>query len=494
MHILALLLQVVSAPTARPRLVAVVVMDQMPIRLWDRLLPELPAGGLRRLVDGGVSLVGVYGHAMTATAPGHALLATGADCGRTGIVDNEWMERTPWRRVHADDDPQFGTSPANLRATTFADSLSSATGGRARIVSVSLKSRAAVLLAGRHPTAVVWYDPPAGEWRTSAYYGALPVWAARSDPRTQVGKDWRPSLDGRKLARLGGPDDAPGEGDFKGLGRTFPHPVRSPETLVATPAANDLIMDVALAGAAAEGLGKDDVPDLLLISLSATDYVGHVFGPDSQEAVDTFFRADRAIARLLGWLHQHVGTGKYEVVVTSDHGAGSLPERNGAVRLPPDTDIASAIQKRLAPGHEVTFIHPNLFLEPRDPAALRTARTALLGLPGVERVLAAAELAAPMDDIAERVRRSWDPVRSGDLYVVLAPNCAFEENMTLGAGTGHGSPRDYDREVPLVFFGAGIKRRAGRERVAEEAVAPTIAALLGVPPPPAASEKAIALH
>jgi len=125
---------------------------------------------------------------------------------------------------------------------------------------------------------------------------------------------------------------------------------------------------------------------------------------------------------------------------------------------------------------------------------VRTARSALLGIRGVERVLAASELVAPTDEIAELVRRSWDPLRSGDLYVVLAPNCAFEENMTLGAGTGHGSPRDYDREVPVVFFGAGIKRRAGRERVAEEAVAPTISALLGVPIPPAASEKAIVLH
>jgi hypothetical protein len=495
-HVLALavLLELLSAPVAKPRVLALVVVDQMPIRLWDRLVPELPPGGVRRLVSDGAAFTAAYGHSMTVTAAGHALLATGADAGRTGIVDNEWVERHPWRRVHADDDEKFGTSPANLRALTFADSLVATTAGRARIVSVSLKSRAAVLLAGRHPTAVVWYDVQLGQWKTSAYYGTLPAWAAQSDPRQQIGHDWRPSLDGKKLARLGGPDEAPGEGNFAGLGTAFPHPVDSALALQATPAANDLIMDLALAGAAAEGLGKDDVPDLLLISLSGTDYVGHVFGPDSQEAVDAFFRMDRAVARLLAWLDRHVGAGKYDVVLTSDHGATSLPERNGAVRLPPDGEIGWNVEKQLAPGHEVAFIHPNLFIEPRDPAALKTARAVLQSMRGVERVLDASDLVAPGDDVTERVARSWDAERSGDLYVVLAPNCVFEENMTLGAGTGHGAPRDYDSEVPLVFFGAGVKPRAARERVAAEAVAPTIAALLGVPAPPAASAKAIVLH
>src|SRR5262249_20918272 len=162
---------------------------------------------------------------------------------------------------------------------------------------------------------------------------------------------------------------------------------------------------------------------------------GHVFGPDSQEAVDTFFRMDRAIARLLLWLDKNIGDGRFAVVLTSDHGAASLPEKTGGVRMPPDNEIAAAVEKVVGDGHKVAFVHPNLFLEPRDPAALRLARTALLGMRGVERVLDAHDLAPPRDDIAELVARSWDPERSGDLYVVLSWNGVFEENTVLGQGT-----------------------------------------------------------
>src|SRR5207248_1881682 len=141
--------------------------------------------------------------------------------------------------------------------------------------------------------------------------------------------------------------------------------------------------------------------------------------PDSQEAVDTFFRLDRTVARLLGWLDRNVGAGRFTVVLTSDHGAASLPEKTGAVRMQPDGDIEGSIGKVLGPGHKVAFVHPNLFVEPRDPASIAAARTALLGIKGVERVLAASDLAPPRDEIAQAVARSWDPERSGDLYVVL---------------------------------------------------------------------------
>jgi arylsulfatase A-like enzyme len=209
--------------------------------------------------------------------------------------------------------------------------------------------------------------------------------------------------------------------------------------------------------------------------------------------VDTFFRLDRTVARLLGWLDTSVGAGRYTVVLTSDHGAASLPERSGAVRMPPDSEIAATIEKALPAGHKVGFLHPNLFIEPRDPTALQTARKVLLGMRGVERVLGISDLVPAHDPDAEAVLRAWDPERSGDFYVVLAPNCVFEENLTMGQGTGHGSPRMYDREVPVVFYGARVQRGVGRKRVPEEAVAPTVAALLGVPPPPVASENALEL-
>jgi hypothetical protein len=488
-----LLTLVAPALEKPPRAVVMVVVDQMPIRLWDRLLPELPPGGLRRLVDGGANFVGVYGHAMTGTGPGHALIATGADAGRSGIVANEWWVRAPWHKIKCDEDAQFGASPTHLRALTVADSLAAATGRRARILALSWKGRGAVFLGGRHPTAALWYDPHKGAFVSSAYYGALPAWVARVDSKRAVGSEWRPSVELKRLAALGGADDAPGEGDFCGLGRVFPHRIASPEALAATPQANDLLLDLALAGAAAEAIGKDAVPDLLTISFSATDFVGHVFGPDSQEAADTFLRLDRTVARLLGWLDHHVGAGRFAVVLTSDHGVASLPERTGGVRMPLDAEIAAAVEKAVGPGHQVGMVHPHLYIEPPDPAALKAARAALSKLRGVEQVFDASELAKPRDSVAQAVARTWDPERSGDLYVILQPHAVFEEDLVRGHGTGHGSPREYDREVPLVFFGAGVRPQKVRERVAQEAIAPTTAALLGVPPPPAATEKALLL-
>jgi hypothetical protein len=514
-----------SARAGTPRLLVVLVLDQMPSYQWDALIGELPPGGLRRLA-GGRSLVGRYAHAITGTGPGHALIATGATAARSGIVSNEWWDRQSWRSVHCDEDPRYQevgvapqahapTSPLLLRASGVADSLSAATGGRSRVIALSWKGRAAILLGGFRPSAAVWFDWHQGRFTTSTYYGtALPAWAERANTEGRaarlVGTEWTPQVDAARLLRLGGRDDAPGEGDYHGLGTVFPHRIGSAAAIAATPLANQLLTTLALEAVAAEHLGRHDVPDLLLVSLSATDFVGHVFGPHSQEAVDTFFRLDRDVARLLAGLDRLVGTGRYTVVLTSDHGAPPVPEQvpgqgRPGVRLPPDEQLAARVEaglgRAVGPGWQAAFVHPHLYLRgpaaslSRYPEALKAARAALLEVPGVERVLGAADLyALTADDaVGQAVARSWDPSRAGDLYVVLTPWSVFEEDMVIGKGTAHGSPRDYDQLVPLVWYGARV--RGGRNRpaapVPQEAVAATLAALLGVPAPPAAEAPAL---
>ena len=521
-----------AAPAEPPRLVVLVVVDQMPLRLYDRVLRVLPPGGLRRLAEGGRSLVGRYGHANTSTAPGHALLATGAGAGRSGIVGNEWWSRTDWRPAYCTEDPAYqvlgraskeheGTSPRNLHVEGVADALRAATSGRAKVLALSWKDRGAILPGGLHPSAAVWFDIVQGAFTTSTYYAReLPAWLAHANaarPAARlVGTRWQPMAPARVLAELGGPDDAPGEGDYDGLGVAFPHPIRSIKAISMTPFANELLLEAALEGAAAYGLGRDAVPDFLVISFSASDFVGHVFGPDSREQLDLFFRLDRQVARLLGWLDQHVGAGRYAVVLTSDHGGASLPEHTLAagsaggparpVRLPRDADIAALVEKAVAravgPGWQAAMKHPHLYLRPpekgpgaeRLPAALAAARAALAQLPGVARVVDAADLAraAPEDAVAQAVLRSWDPDRSGDFYLVLGEGSVFEEELVPGFGTGHGSPHDYDQLVPLVFYGARVlPSRGERAQVPQESVASTLAALLGVPPPPAAERPAL---
>jgi len=514
-----------AQPSPPPRIVVLLVVDQLPVRLYDRILHVAPPGGLRRLAEGGANLTGRYGHANTSTAPGHALIATGADAGRSGIVGNSWWSREAWRKMYAAEDAGFsvlgrppashdGTSPRNLRLPGLGDVLRAASYGRARIVSMSWKDRCAILLGGQRPSAALWFDIPLGGFVTSTYYAqTLPAWVARANAarpaQRMLGRAWTPLLGLRELALLGGPDDAPGEGDYEGMGVAFPHPVRSLRALGASPLANQLLAALAEDALIGEGMGTDAVPDLLAVSFSAGDFVGHVFGPDSREATDLLAQLDRLIAHLLSTLDRRVGAGRYTVVLTSDHGCAPLPEQaatarllpgvQAPVRMPPDAQIAALVAQAVGTGWRTAFEHPHLYLDApagggraRLGEALSIARKTLLALPGVERVLGPGELAHPADDIARAVRASWDPERAGDLYVVLTPGSVYEEEMVVGKGTGHGSPRIFDQEVPLVLYGARVRPAARpAEPVAEEALAATLAALMDVPPPPGAERPAL---
>lgn len=493
-----------------PRLVVAVVVDQLPSWALERYLPLLDAdGAIRRAVAFGAYYPRArYDYAGTYTAPGHATLYTGVLPRVHGIVANEIWDARRSKVVSVVDDAEhavLGTedqfaSPLALHAPTVADTLETATGGRAITVSISLKDRAAVLPGGQHPDLALFYDLKRGVYTTSTWYtGKIPNWLATfqsTHPLTAALGEWNPS-DRAALERLLGPDAATGESDWQGLGREFPHdPRRSPEPLTAvraTPFATEYTLDVARAAMRALRLGTDDVPDLLMLSLSSTDYAGHLFGPESWEYADSLIRADRALSRFLDELP--TGT---RVLLSADHGVAPLPERSldrsrFAVRVA-TKKIAKVVNQALAGRFELkappvaSYTEPFVYFSeeakssPSYEALLTAVENEVRKAPGVAGVYRVRELAAraPKSELEALVQSSISADSRGDLFVVPSEHCVVDPSSPGGTGTSHGSPWAYDRFVPVLFWGAGVVPHIGSEEVPVLAVAPTLSALLGI--------------
>jgi predicted AlkP superfamily pyrophosphatase or phosphodiesterase len=519
---------------ARPRLAVLVVFDQMRgdyLTRWDRLFGK---GGFHRLEREGAWFDHChYPYAYTVTAAGHASSLTGCAPMTHGIIGNEWYdratgasvgcvlvkryERVPGRRGARA--AALGVSPERLLAPTLGDVLKHETGGRGRVVALSLKDRSAVLPAGRHPDACYWFDGGTGTFITSTYYRDRPhPWAADFN-RERVadrwfGKTWerlRPDVD---YTAGSGPDDAPGEAIGFLQGRVFPHPMgrgfKSPgllyyQALTNSPFGNDLLLALAERAIDSECLGSRDVPDLLCLSFSSNDLVGHCWGPDSQEVLDVTLRSDLIVQQLLDHLDAKVGRGRYVLALTADHGVCPLPElrrahAKHAVRVNPRTiaDQANAFLSRtFSPGAKARWIenaddaYPWFYLSRTllKKHGLPSSRVedALAGWlrqqPEVQAAYTRTHLQrGPIrgDAIGERVRQSFHAERSGDVAYVLKPYDLPWPQLT---GTTHGSPHDYDTHVPLLVFGPGVRHGRYAEAVTPLAVAAILARGLGLPAP-----------
>jgi hypothetical protein len=525
------------APAARPKLAVVVVFDQMrgdyPIR-WRNLFDE---GGFHRLARDGAWFQDChYPYAHTVTAAGHSSIHTGCSPQTHGIIGNEWFDRTAGSEVSCvgssrytlvpalggDRKKSAGAGPDRLLAPTLADALKAATAGRARVVSLSFKDRSAILPGGRRPDACYWLDTATGRFVTSTYYRDLPhAWVtafnAGHPADRWYGQGWdrlRPDLDYRAHS---GPDDQPGEGTGTLQGRTFPHPMSGdPLKLKATyysalynsPFGNDLLLELAERAIDAEALGKHDVPDLLCLSFSCNDPIGHIWGPDSQEVLDVTLRSDRILRELLAYLDQAVGERNYLLTVTADHGVCPLPEvarsrGEDAGRIAPATLRRGAeefLDSKFGPNpgkarwleatQDATFA-PAAYLN-QAVLARRGLRppdveTALAGYlveqPGIQAAYTRTQLlvGVPADDaVGQAMRRSFYPARSGDVVVVPKPYYFFSSYLT---GTTHGTPHSYDTHVPLMVYGPGIMPGVRTDRVTPQATAVILARGLGIAPP-----------
>lgn len=509
------------APSPDNRLLLLVVFDQLGSDTLERHLPYLDADGAIRtgIAQGAYFPRARYPQAVTLTGPGHALIATGAAPERTGITANEMRmaDGTFARCVDGGAYPVFGApafsvAPSLLAAPTVADALRSRYGAASRIVSLSVKDRGAVLPAGQHPDVVLWFEPASGEFTTSAYYGAeRPRWVGEFEAQRPLEAALTPWLvpDPEALIQRLGPDAAPGEADVLGFGIAFPHdPKRSAapnQVLRMSPALSERLILLAEQAAQVERLGRHPRPDLLLLSISGTDYAGHAFGPDSWEYFDHLRRADRALGALVRVLSARSAL---SVLITSDHGAAQLPElRAGRSRLSPRA-LIEPLEQALSTSHGQgpwveRFSGPYLYLTQKalahpDQAGLRARVCQVLweqvGVAGVVELSRDAEPAEGGDcalgrlsaALQEAVRSSLYPGRSGDFYVIPREGNLLTEEEGSTAGTNHGSPWGYDRTVPVIAFGAGVMHVRHDADVDMRQVAPTLAELLGVPAPAAA--------
>ncbi len=544
-----------AASAGKPvKLVVLLVFDQLRGDYLDRWRDQFGDGGFKRLQDDGAWFTDShYPYAITTTGPGHASMMTGAPPARTGIVNNEWYDRAAAAEAYCAGTPKYflvptpaaktkyAGTPDRLLSPTVGDGLKAATGGRGKVVGVSLKDRSAIFPSGRQPDGAYWFDK---RFVTSTHYrDGLPRWADEFNKsglaESYFGRKWERAKPAAVYDKLVGPDDSDGEGKGTAQGRTFPHPTTGGDekpganyykALTYSPFGNDLLLAFTKAAIAGEQLGRDDVPDLLTVSFSSNDLIGHAWGPDSHEVLDVTIRSDAVVADLLAHLDATVGAGRYAVILTADHGIVSIPEV-AAARGNKEAKRVSAVgfvigaekflrekyadptpldEKPTEPTKEgeepalpkTTWIEkvspPYVYLNHRLVKSKGLTPEAVAGeLAGWVRTQAGVQAAythsdlksgkvADVDEIGRKVLLSFHPDRSGDVFVVLKPYHligAIHTGDKLVTGTTHGSPHEYDTNAPLLVYGPGVGGGRRAEKVSPLHAAPVAASFLGIPPP-----------
>jgi hypothetical protein len=516
---------------ARPRLVVAIAVDQLRADYMDRFRPFFGRGGFNLFLERGASFAEArYEHATTSTCPGHAVFLTGSYGNVNGIIANDWYDVSSGREVYCAADTTVtligssseGRSPRNLHGGTVGDVLKYSTGGASRVVAVAAKDRSAIMMGGHLADGAYWMEDSL--FVTSTYYRReLPGWASEFNGSRAVtsafGKQWDRLLPAAAY-EIVGPDDVAAETDEAGMGRTFPHPIGGGAAMGESffgafhqsPFSNDAVADFAMRAVSAEALGRDSVTDLLAISFSANDRVGHAYGPDSHEVMDITLRLDRTLARLFGFLDRRVGLANVLIVLTADHGVGPMPEvlqrlRPGirARRLDPDSITAAATRAldgrygAAGPGgwiahHDFPHIYLNVRALAAGKIALeeaeRVARDAIAAVPGVHEALTATELGRQR---REGVRTgsvySFDPLRSGHLYYQLEPYLVADGGVT---GADHGTRWAYDQQVPVLWYGAAVRPGIHQTPAAVADIAPTLSAILGIMAPGGAQGRVLA--
>jgi predicted AlkP superfamily pyrophosphatase or phosphodiesterase len=479
----------------KPSLVVLLTVDQFRADYLQRYGNQL-TGGLGRLARHGATFNNAHqDHAITETAPGHATLLSGRHPRSTEIMMNS---------VGVDDEtaPLLaqgygpGASPARFRGTTLVDWMQAAD-KRTRTLSVSMKDRGAILPVGRSKADVYWYSID-GRFLTSTYYRKdLPPWVRSFNERrlaaAHAGKSWELLLPDSAYAEK---DSVPIE--MGGRRFMFPHRITDDEIdagseIRITPFIDDLVLAFALHGVTSLQLGAGAHTDLLAVSLSATDVIGHNFGPDSREMHDQVLRVDQAVGRFLDSLYTMRDSSRITVVFTSDHGVGTIPElAPDSVQPPPRrvslAPIVPAVRAKLRELRADTFaistdvnvvvVDRRAFRRPQDLETavnffVEQART----VPGVARVDRFKALLADTarDPLARRWANQFPAASNVEAVITLAPLSTWGGNIA-----SHGSPHDYDSHVPLVFSGFGVRPGVRTQFVRTVDIAPTLAKLLGV--------------
>jgi predicted AlkP superfamily pyrophosphatase or phosphodiesterase len=522
-----------SAAAPRPQLLVMVVIDGLPMRQVTGYRDQLAPDGFARFLDRGRWFANAhYGHGHTVTAAGHAVMLSGAHPQRTGIISNEWRDPASGDPVYNTGDasyqyldnptaPLSGTSPRNLKVETLGDVLRTRS-PQSKVIGISGKDRGAILPAGHKGTAYM-YMTETGKFTSSTYYmPALPQWVTAFNAAKPADaffqKTWAPLLPEAAYARS--VPDGQAWQVASGNGNRLPAVIgdkmdapgaRFYGNLLASPFGDELTLAFARAAVTNEQLGQRGVQDLLSVSLSSHDYINHAFGPESRLSHDHLLHLDRHLQAFFRFLDQTVGAGNYVLALTADHGFTDTPEWAASQgrdagrfnNAPALAAVNGALAARfgvdkLARGFSAAGLLLNEKLAAErglDLAAVQAvARDELLKLPGVSAVFTREQLLG--DDKStpylEGMRKSFDPARAAQLQIVLKPHWIFSYRP---GGSTHGSPYEYDTHVPLLFWGPGYVGQGEMQARAEVAdLAPTLAAVAGLPAPAQAQGRDLALR
>ncbi len=490
-----------SAYNGHPKLVVIIVIDQFRGDYLERYRDQFGDAGFRFLLDHGAYFANCnYNYANTRTAPGHSTLFTGAYSNGHGIAANEWWDQKKKKMVTSveDDDTKLvgvpesktGASPHNLMADTLGDELKLATQGKARVFGVSLKDRAAVLPAGFAGDAAYWIEPKSGAWITSTYYRPdLPKWVQdfnSSRPAKYWDREWK---DGQGAVLRSTAHRTGRDGSDAGFY----------EVIGSTPYANEYEFEFAKELMVYENVGRGPATDLLIVSLSANDILGHQVGPDSPEMQQMALDLDHELADFFNFLGHEVGLANVWIALSADHGVSSLPDavkklHVRAANLGHDKldQVNAALVAKFSPGHPTAYVkmdYPMAWLDQDAFAAVHVREhdaevavgEAMKQAGGVRDYYTKSQLAegeVPATELGHKYLNSYSP--EGSWYVMGVPDI-----YTVGSasGTDHASPYNYDTHVPLAFY--GLPFQPGTYRTSSEPVdmVATLASLLGINAP-----------
>ncbi|MCO5230291.1 MAG: alkaline phosphatase family protein [Chitinophagales bacterium] len=512
---------------AQPKLIVNIVVDQMKqdylFRFWNLYGEE----GFKKMVNEGYNFANCqYSYFPTYTAAGHACIGTGTTPSVNGIVGNDWYENNSGEKMYCVSDKSVqsvGTetasgqmSPRNLLSSTIGDELRLATNNRSKVFGISLKDRGAILPPGHLANAAYWLDPNEGNFISSTYYmSELPSWVKDFNKKNLVDKylnqTWKTSVSVKTLEKYTEADNSPYENIPKGISSpVFPYQLKElrkdngdKSLIMNTPFGNSLLMDFTEALLKNEKLGKmkdkGDAPDLLYVSFSSTDYIGHFFGIRSVEIADTYVRLDKEIASLINLLENQLGKDDFVIVLTADHAAADNPKYLASKKMGTDffdnnivkTQLRAYLEKKfgqdLIDGYKNSQIYLNKdaihALNLNEESVKEEIIDFMKFQPGVQKVFSSKLLSdgSITDDILKYYSKGYNPLRCGDVFILLQPG--WLDMSWSQSGTTHGSVYAYDKHVPLLFYGKGIPIGKSYDIVSPSHIAPTLSAMIGISPP-----------
>ncbi|WNH13439.1 alkaline phosphatase PafA [Thalassobellus suaedae] len=500
------------------KLVVGIVVDQMRYDYLTRFYTKYGNGGFKRMIQEGFNCKNNhFNYAPTKTGPGHTSIFTGTTPKYHGVIANDWYDKEQKKMVYCTGDASVkavGTdsesermSPHRMKTTTFADENRLFTQMKGKTIGISIKDRGAILPAGHTANAAYWFrGKNEGHFVSSTYYlESLPKWVTdfnKSDVAESYLKPWNTLYD-QSIYIESGSDLNNFEGTFKGKEKaTFPYDLKSLkdnnggfDILKSTPYGNSIVADFAIAAIDGEQLGQDAITDVLTVSFSSTDYVGHKFGVNSKEIEDTYIRLDKDLERLFNALDEKIGKGEYTIFLTADHAAVNVPAYLQSVKIPAgyiDTkEQKSKLNVFMNTKYGVTNLIENIsntqiFLNREKIKELNLDLddvqedivNEIINYDHIDKVYTATTMSSASFNtgIEALLQNGFNQKRSGDVIFVYDP--AFISYSKTGST--HGSGLNYDTHVPLLFFGKGIKHGETFKKTNITDIAPTISAYLGI--------------